>query len=132
MFNRYLINLIINHLHIKTYISYLIQGQTATAIWSGNFLVLYSDLGRQWSGIGKGQFYFVLVCFVLVWCYSCVYNTNETMKVLFTDSVSTTAVMDLLYQDLVSTQQDLVCSTCYSYNSYNIYTLFTRILGLVI
>ena len=29
------------------YISYLIQKQTATAIQSGNFLVLYRDLGRQ-------------------------------------------------------------------------------------
>ena len=31
----------------KTYISYLVQGQTATAIWSGNFLVLYRDLEGQ-------------------------------------------------------------------------------------
>ena len=49
----------------KMYISYLIQGQTATAIQSGNFLVLYRDLGGNWSGIGKGQFYFFW--FVLFW-----------------------------------------------------------------
>ena len=77
------------------YISYLIQEQIATAIQSGNFLVFYRDLGRQLVRHKKGQF-----CFVLFWCYSCVYNTNKTTKVLFTDSVSTTAVLDLLIRIL--------------------------------
>ena len=108
----------------KAYISYLNHGQTATAIWSGNFLVFYNILGRQLVRHRKKD-NSILFCFVLVWCYSCVYNTNETMKVLFTDPVSTAAELDL-----VITKQDLVCSTCYSYNSY-IYTLFTRISGLV-
>ena len=79
--------------------SYLIAGQAITAIWSGNFLVFHRDLGGNWSGIRK-DLLFVLVCFVLFWCYSCVYNTNETTKVLFTVSVSTTAVLDLLIRIL--------------------------------
>ena len=85
------------------YISYLVQGQTATAIW------YYIEIwGGNWSGIGKGHFYFVLVCFVLVWCYNCVYNTNETMKVLFTDSVSTTVVLDLLIR-ILSAPNKILC-----------------------
>ena len=67
-----------------------------SAKWSGNYIVLYKELGgllvRQDFTI-----YFVWICFVLVLqCYSCVHYTNETMKVLFTFSVSTTAVLDLL------------------------------------
>ena len=92
----------------KMYISYLDHGQTATAIWAGYFLVFYNNLGRQLVRQGKGQFYFVLVCFVLVWCYSCVYNTNETMKVLFTDSVSTTAELDLLIR-ILSAPNKILC-----------------------
>ena len=92
----------------KTYISYLDHGQTATAIWAGNFLVFYNNLRRQLVRQGEGQFYFVLVCFVLVWCYSCVYNTNKTMKVLFTVSVSTTAVLDLLIR-ILSTPNKILC-----------------------
>ena len=61
-------------------ISYLNQGQSATAIWAGSFLVFYNNLERQLVRQGEGQFYFVLVCFVLIWCYSCVYNTNKTAK----------------------------------------------------
>ena len=90
------------------YISYLDHGQTATAIWAGNFLIFYNNLGRQLVRHGKGQFYFVLVCFVLVWCYSCVYNTSETTKVLFTDSVSTTAVLDLLIR-ILSAPNKILC-----------------------
>ena len=30
----------------KVYISYLDHGQTATAIWAGNFLVFYNNLGE--------------------------------------------------------------------------------------
>ena len=49
----------------NTYISYLIQGQTVTVIWSGNFLVLYKDLGRQ--ALEKDYlFCFGLFCFELV------------------------------------------------------------------
>ena len=68
----------------KNYISYLNQRQTATAIWAGTFFVFYNNLGRQL--VRQGQFYFVLVCFVLFWCYSCVYNTSKT--IVFTDSVN--------------------------------------------
>ena len=46
-FDSYLIKLTINQFIYNTYISYLVQRQTATAIWSGNFLVLYRDLGGQ-------------------------------------------------------------------------------------
>ena len=46
------------------YIPYFVQGQTATAIWSGNFLVLYRDLGRQLVR-QKDNFYFFW--FVLFW-----------------------------------------------------------------
>ena len=90
------------------YISYLIQGQTATAIWAGTFLVFYNNLGRQLVRQGEGQFYFVLVCFVLIWCYSCVYNTDKTTKALFTDSVSTTAVLDLLIR-ILSSPNKILC-----------------------
>ena len=98
------------------YISYLNQGQSATAIWSGTFLVFYNNLGRQLVRQGEGQFYFVLV-----WCYSCVYNTNETMKVLFTDSVSTTAVLDLLIRILSSPNKTL----CVLLVTVTILTTFT-------
>ena len=65
---------------------------TSTAIWSGNFLAFYNNWEDNWSGSGNS--------FVLFWCYSCVYNTTETMKVLFTDTVNTTAELDLLISTL--------------------------------
>ena len=86
--------------------SYLIAGQMTTAIWSGNFLVFHRDLGGQLVKQQKGPF--VLACFVLFWCYSCVYNTNETMKVLFTVSVSTTVVLDLLIR-ILSAPNKILC-----------------------
>ena len=76
--------------------SYLIAGQKMTAIWSGNFLVFHTKLGGQLVRHRK----FVLVYFVLFWCYSYVYNTNKTTKVLFTVSVSTPVVLDLLIRIL--------------------------------
>ena len=50
------------------YISYLVQGQTATATWSGNFLVLYRDLGRQLVRHKKRT---ILLCFGL-FCFGLV------------------------------------------------------------
>ena len=62
-----------------------------SAKWSGNYIVLYKELGGH---LVRQDFtiYFVLV----LQCYSCVHYTNGTTKVLFTFSVSTTAVLDLL------------------------------------
>ena len=88
--------------------SYLIAGERMSAKWSGNYIVLYKELGGQ---LVRQDFtiYFVWFCFVLVLqCYSCVHYTNETTKVLFTVSVSTTAVMDLLIR-IVSTPNKLLC-----------------------
>ena len=113
------------------YISYLAQEQIATAIWSGNFLVLYRDLGRQLVRHRKRQFCFLLDWFVLVWCYSCVHNTNETMKVLFTDSVSTTAVLDLLIRILSAPNKILGVLLVTVTILTTFYTLLTRILSLV-
>ena len=64
----------------------LLQEQKTTAIWSGNFLVFHTKLGGQLVRHRK----FVLFCFGAI----VVYNTNETTKVLFTVSVSTTVVLD--------------------------------------
>ena len=50
----------------KAYISYLDHGQTATAIWSGNFLVFYNILGRQLFR-HRQKDNSILFCFVLVW-----------------------------------------------------------------
>ena len=67
-----------------------------SAMWSGNYIVFNKELGGQLVRQDL-TVYFVQFCFVLVLqCYSCVHYTNETMKVLFTVSVSTTAVLDLL------------------------------------
>ena len=63
---------------------------TSTAIWLGNFLTFYNN-------------------FVLFWCYSCVYNTIQTMKVLFTDPVSTTAELDLLIMIFSQLTKILLC-----------------------
>ena len=49
----------------KAYFSYLICVQTATAIWSGKFLVFDNILGRQLVRHSQKD-YFVLFCFVLV------------------------------------------------------------------
>ena len=58
------------------YISYLIQGQTATAIWSGNFLVLYRVLGRQLVRHKKRT---VLFCFGL-FCFGAIVVYITPMK----------------------------------------------------
>ena len=91
----------------RTYFSYLVCIQTATAIWSGKFLVFDNILGRQLVRHSLKD-YFVLFCFVLFWCYSCVYNTNKTTKVLFTDPVSTTAELDLLIR-ILSSPNKILC-----------------------
>ena len=51
---------------------------------------------------------FILGSFVLFWCYSCVYNTNKTMKVLFTNAVSTTVVLDPLIR-ILSAPSKILC-----------------------
>ena len=86
--------------------SYLVAGQAKTAIWSGYFLVFPKELGGQL--VRHERTLFVLGPFVLFWCYSCVYNTNEAAKVLFTDSVSTTAVLDPLIR-ILSTPSKILC-----------------------
>ena len=112
----------------KAYISYLTYVLTATAIWSGNFLVFYNIWGGNWSGIVKRT---ILFCFVLFWCYSCVYNTNKTTKVLFTDPVSTTAELDLLIR-ILSPHNKILCVLLVTVTILTTFTLyFTRILGLV-
>ena len=106
--------------------SYLVCIQTATAIWSGNLLVFYNILGRQLVRHSqKGQF-----SYVLFWCYSCVYNTKETTKVLFTDTVSTTAELDLLIR-ILSSLNKILCVLLVTVTNLAPFTLFTRILGLV-
>ena len=87
----------------KAYISCLNHKQSATAIWSGNSLVFDNNLGRQLVGHRLGQ-----SCFALFRCYSCVYNTNETMKVLFTDPASTTVELDLLIR-ILSSPNKILC-----------------------
>ena len=109
----------------KNYICYLNQRQTATAIWAGTFFVFYNNLGRQLVRQGEGQFYFVLVCFVLFWCYSCIYNTSETMKVLLTDSVSTTAVLDLLIR-ILSAPNKILCVLLVSVTILTTFTLYLQ------
>ena len=56
----------------KTYISYLNQGQTATAIWAGTFLVFITIWEGNWSGKEKDNsilFWFVLFCFGAIVVY---------------------------------------------------------------
>ena len=50
----------------RTYFSYLDHGQTATAIWSGNFLLFYNILGRHLATHRKKD-NSILFCFVLFW-----------------------------------------------------------------
>ena len=52
----------------KAYISYLVCVQTATAIWSGNFLLFYNILGRQLVGHSQKDI-FVLFCFGAIVVY---------------------------------------------------------------
>ena len=85
--------------------SYLVAGQKTSAIWSGNFIVFHSKLGGL---LVRHYALFTLVCFVLFWCCSCVYNTNETMKTLFIVSVSTTTVLDPLIK-MISTPSKILC-----------------------
>ena len=62
------------------------------------------------KAVGQAREVFIIVLgyIVLFWCYSCVYNTNKTMKVLFTDSVSTTTVLDLLIR-ILSAPYKILC-----------------------
>ena len=61
----------------------------------------------NWEGYWSGIILFILVCFVLFWCCSCVYNTNKTMKTLFIVSVSTATVLDLLIK-MISTPSKIL------------------------
>ena len=62
------------------------------------------------KAVGQAQEVFIIVLgyIVLFWCYSCVYSTNETTKVLFTDAVSTTTVLDLLIR-ILSAPYKILC-----------------------
>ena len=71
-------------------------------------------------GQAREVFIIVLGCIVLFWCYSCVYNTNETAKVLFTDSVSTTTVLDLLIR-ILSAPYKILCVTLHFYTLLSFY-----------
>ena len=78
-----------------------------SAKWSGNYIVYNKELGGH---LVRQDFtiYIVWFCFVLVLqCYSCVHYTNKTTKDLFTFSVSTTAVLDLLIR-IVSTPNKIL------------------------
>ena len=107
----------------KAYISYLDPGQSATATWSGNSLVFDNNLGRQLVRHRIGQSCFVLFWFVLFWCYSCVYNTNETTKVLFTDSVSTTVELDPLIR-ILSSPNKILCVLLVTVTILTTFTLY--------
>ena len=116
----------------KSCISYLVHVQTATAIWSGNFLVFSYILGRQLVRHSQKDY------LVLFWCYSCVYNTNKTMKVLFIDPVSTTAELDLLIR-ILSSPNKILCVLLVTVTILTTFTLYLQgklgilgILGLVI
>ena len=92
---------------------------------SGQELSLYfiTIWGGNWSDKDNSiLFWFGLSCFGAI----VVYITQQNYKSLIYRFCQHYCSTGSSYQDLVSTQQDLVCSTCYSYNSYNIYTLFTR------
>ena len=92
---------------------------------SGHALSLYfiTIWGRQL--VRQGQFYFVLVCFVLFWCYSCVYNISKPMKVLFTDSISTTAVLDLLIR-ILSAPNKILCVLLVSVTIFTTFALYLQ------
>ena len=72
------------------------------------FLSILYRFGRAIGQALERTILFVLVCFVLFWCYTCVYNTNKTTKVLFTVSVSTTTVVDL-FISMLSTPNKILC-----------------------
>ena len=103
----------------KAYISYLIHVLTATAICSGNFIVFYNILGRQLVRHSQKD------NLVLFWCYSCVYNTNETTKVLFTDPVSTTAELDLLIR-ILSPLNKILCVLLVTVTILTTFTLYLQ------
>ena len=92
---------------------------------SGQALSLYFITIWEGNWSGKDKDYFVLVCFVLFWCYSCVYNTSETTKVLFTDSVSTTAVLDLLIR-ILSAPNKILCVLLVTVTILTTFTLYLQ------
>ena len=112
------------------YISYLIQGQTAAAIWSGNFLVLYRDLGGIWSGIRKDNC--ILFWFVLFWFGAIVvYITPMKLQKFYLQILSAL----LQYWIFLSGSCQHPTRSCVFYllllQFLQLYTLLTRILGLV-
>ena len=74
----YLIILLIYSLTFMytAYFSHLVCIQTATAIWSGKFLVLITFWGGNWSGIIKRT---ILFCFVL-FCFGAIVVYITPMK----------------------------------------------------
>ena len=113
----------------NTYISYLVQGQTATAIQSGDFLVLYRDLGG--GQLVRHKKRTILFCFglFLFWCGPIVvYITPMKLRKFYLQILS---ALQQYWIFLSGSSQhptrSFVFSTCYSYNSYNIYTLLYTI-----
>ena len=92
---------------------------------SGQALSLYFITIWEGNWLGKDNFIFVLVCFVLFWCYSCVYNTSKITKVLFTDSVSTTTVLDLLIR-ILSAPSKILCFLPVTVTILTTFTLYLQ------
>ena len=113
----------------KAYISHLDHRQTATAIWAGNFLVFYNNLGRQ---LVRHRKRIILFCFVLFWFGAIVvYITPMELLKSYLQILSTLLQNWILLSGFCHHPTRSCVFYLYSYNSYNIYTLFTRILGLV-
>ena len=110
----------------KSYISYLVHIQTATAIWSGNFLVFYNILGRQLVRHSQKD-NLVLFCFGAI----VVYITPMKLQ------KSCLQILSALLQNWIflSGSCHHLPRSCVFYmlqlQFLQLYTLFTRILGLV-
>ena len=86
--------------------SYLVPGQTTTAIWSGNFLVFYRDLGGQLVRHWKGPYYlfwFVLFCFGA----TVVYITPTKLRKFYLQFLSA-LLLDLLIR-ILSAPNKILC-----------------------
>ena len=110
----------------KAYISYLVHIQTATAIWSGNFLGFYNILGRQLVRHSQKD-NLVLFCFGAI----VVYITPMKLQ------KSCLQILSALLQNWIflSGSCHHLPRSCVFYllqlQFLQLYTLFTRILGLV-
>ena len=107
MFDSYLTELTINHLYIIHIFLTLFKIDSNCNLVR-QFLSIIQRFGRAIGQALERTILIVLVCFVLIWCCSCVYNTNKITKVLFTVSVSTIAVVDLLIR-ILSAPNKILC-----------------------